>query len=423
MTGATAVSEELMGLAVGARHGVVPSADVLQTTFADVPGVWHASVPSSGRGGWTGASGGVGWSRAGAVAAAVGEALERYAAGGYPLPEEPCSNLGSEKVLPLDAFTLFDDRQIADPGFPYGGVWARHASGRGTYGDAYAVGDGARWWVPRFLLGLGDVTGHGLSTSSGLAAGPSRIRALLRATQELIERDALMVTWDRSLPGRRVCLAPRYRDPVSALGGTVVAVDATPAWSPHRVAVVCGWVPLRGMRRIALGAACRATWAEAFDKAFLEWCQGVLFAGVVRMSDPRRRYRRAADVRTFEDHAAYYTFHPDHWRRVPLLRGELVAAPEPLEPASGGRADDRAQLLHLTGALAEAGVRLLCRDLTTCDLAQVGVYAVRVLSPDLVPIWCEHGWPYRGGRSGDVTWRYPWAGTASSPNPWPHPLG
>ena len=70
-------------------------------------------------------------------------------------------------------------------------------------------------------------------------------------------------------------------------------------------------------------------------------------------------------------------------------------------------------------------MRLLYRDLTTVDLRQVGLHAVRVLSPDLTPIFCHQRNPFLGGRTRDVLWRYPWAERLPLrfPNPMPHPLG
>lgn len=201
-----------------------------------------------------------------------------------------------------------------------------------------------------------------------------------------------------------------------------MALDATPAYSPHAVALVAGEVPRRGRRRIALGAACRASWDEALDKAFLEWCQGVLFAGTYLEHHPDLRIAGPADVHTFEHHAAYYTLHPRRWEELPFLKGETIGAPEPSAAASHGPGT---QLAELVTALTDAGVRLFWRDLTTVDVAHVGVRVVRALSPDLTPIHCDEAWPHLGDRTADLGWRYPWA-TGSDldfPNPAPHPLG
>ncbi len=85
----------------------------------------------------------------------------------------------------------------------------------------------------------------------------------------------------------------------------------------------------------------------------------------------------------------------------------------------------RAELDSLTGALSDAGVRLLWRELTTPDLRQLGISVVRVLSPDLTPIHFDTDWPFLGGRAADVAWRYPELAACAGPfpNPDPHPLG
>lgn len=422
MTSTDNLGDALLRHSVSPRHGIVPSVHVLATTMADIAGVWHASATRPGAAAQDSPAGGVGWTRDAAERAAIGEALERYAAAVTDLADPPQAGAG-DRELTLDDFSLFTAEQEEESGFPHADLY----DGPVASAAVYSLGGRAETWrVPALLVGLGDPTagaaGHGLSTSSGLAAATSLPMAILRATQELVERDALMTTWGHSLPGRHVALPARHATLVADRSGSALAVDVTPAWSPHPVAVVCGEVPMRGRRRIAMGVACRSTWADAFDKAFLEWCQGVLFAGVVVASRPDVRYRTVSEVRTFEDHATHYTAHPDRWDRVPLLK---VAADTHCPPTTPPVADARSELAVLTLALAAAAVRLYWRDLTTADLRQIGISVVRVLSPDLTPIHCETAWPFLGGRAGDVAWRYPDLAPSAGawPNPLPHPLG
>ena len=204
------------------------------------------------------------------------------------------------------------------------------------------------------------------------------------------------------------------------LRGEVGCIDATPQYSPHPVALVCGQLPLRGRPRYSLGAACRESWAAAVEKAFLEWLQGVSFAGYYLAYHPDLKFRDPSQVRTFDDHAVYYTVHSEQWPKLPLLAGRFVE--QRPEPKPLGTLD---ALSVLARVLAERGIDVYYRDLTTCDLRQVGLSVVRALSPDLAPISCDQRWPFLGGSVADVGRRYPWAVQLDLcfPNPYPHPLG
>lgn len=409
---------ELLESAGNARHGIVPRAQVARTAMADLPGVWHVGVPQHSADRWSSASGGVGRDVAGARRAAIGEALERYAAVTCPLAVRARSQLAADReaVLPAQAFSLLSEAQVARAGTQLGALYGEDA----PYTRVFSLHDNEPAWVPHELVTLRGQSG--LVTSSGLAAGTTVLRALLRATQEIVERDALMISWLHGVPGRQVRMPARYRDDVAALAGRVTCIDATPAYSPHHVAIVAGSLPLRGRERISLGAACRDTWEAAVDKAFLEWAQGVFFVGEYLAHHPGLRFETYEDVDTFDAHAVYYSTAPREWAKVALMGGEPAPAPVDAEPAPRTVAG---QLEALVARLGAARVRLYYRDLTTPDLRQVGMHAVRVLSPDLTPIFCHPRHPFLGGRSPDVLWRYPWAAGMDLrfPNPMPHPLG
>ena len=363
----------LVARAVGWRHGVVADLGPVPATFADPPiANWGAAThPLAG-----GASaGGAGRDDDLARAAAVGEAVERYTASTAPLPVvEPA---------PGDEVVAFD------PGY----------HGTGPLSEAYSALDNRLVLVPVSLLTL-DPARSSAATSNGLAADPSPRRALLRAVQELVERDALVTTWLHGVAARMVDAGPP------------AVLDLTPAWSPHPVAAVAGTLPLRGRPRHSLGLACRARWADAVDKAWLEWAQGCVFAGLAGLAEPAA----VPDVpTTFDEHAAYYTAHPDQWDCLPLWGGPRVdPPPDAADPSLAG----------LVAALARGGVDVYYRDLTTVDAAHIGLRVVRALSPQLVPIHADHRRPFLGGTVRDLSRRYPWARAgAVFPNPAPHPLG
>ncbi|MET0323831.1 MAG: YcaO-like family protein, partial [Ilumatobacteraceae bacterium] len=278
-------------------------------------------------------------------------------------------------------------------------------------------------WIPAALVALSDEHGA-LATSSGLAASPSVVTALLRGLQEVVERDAFMATWLHQLGGREVS-TPSLGAELAPFGAAVQAFDLTPAFSPHPVALVAASIPHRGAPRPSIGLACRATWDDAVEKAFLECCQGTVFVGHTLTTRPALRTLAPADVVGFDEHAVYYGANPDRWDEVPLRRFAVPARPPSPSAASGSTNGD--QLVELVAALQAAGAWPCYRELTTVDAAQLRVRVVRVVVPELTPLHHDHRWPFLGGRTADVTWRYPDApdrtGDRRFPSPHPHALG
>lgn len=400
--------------AVGWRHGLVAGVAAVPTTMADMDVAnWSATLRPTETGS---GAGGVAFDTASARDAALAEAVERYAAVRCPLAEVRAAD--GVEVVGLDRFTLHAPWQVDRVGFPHAVSYRRP----GPLTAAYSLVDNRRLAVPAALLTL-DPARTTLTTSSGLAADRSPLRALLRAVQELIERDALMVTWLHGVGARRVALPDHLATPVLVAGGEVTAFDLTPAYSPHPVAAVAGNLPRRGRPRLSLGLACRGRWEDAVTKAWLEWTQGTVFAGLALLGTGGGGVRRRAttsEVTDFDRHAVFYTEHPERWSALPLWDGPTVARPADA-PVTGRPGDE---LAALALALEAAGVAVLYRDLTTVDAAQVGLRVVRALAPGLVPIHGDHNWPHLGGTAGDLTSRYPWARPGSAfPNPAPHPLG
>ena len=407
----------MLDAAIGHRHSIVAPPAEIAPSPADLPGIHNWSVAYSPEDPWRTAGGGVGWTRDQARNAAIAEALERYAAVTYPLPvHHPSSGI---PVRSLADFTLFSHEQMARDDFPHRGALGPDAA----LTDVYRLASNERTLAPAALVGLTDQFGA-LPTSSGLAAAPTASQALLRATQEVIERDAFISVWLHGLAPPRVALDLLLVDPVEQRAGWVAAYDITPQYSPHAVAMVVGNLPLHGRPRLSVGLACRASWAQAADKAYLEWSQGVIFAGHRSEREPALRFNTASDVLSFDDHATYYTIHPDRWQELPFMISSAAVRTSPPSTTEG------ADLASLVTSLEAAGNELFYRDLTMPDLLQIGLRVVRVLAPKLTPIHAHHAWPHLGGTTSNVGWRYDWLDQPGArplgdvfPSPFPHPLG
>ena len=400
--------------ALGEFCGIYASVLTLPPSAADPAAVFHASVAQEERS-FASAGGGVARTVGAAKTAAVGEALERYAASVTKLPLATEAELDGQATLRASDFTLHSAGQQAAPDYPH-----EHYSGDGDpwFTEVFNLATNEPTWVPAALVGLTAEFGA-YATSSGLALHSDPWLALLRATEELIERDAFMTTWFHQLGGKLV--DDKAAD--ERLGGRLRVFDITPDHSTHPVAIVTGSLPLLGEPRHSMGVACRPTWAEAVERAELECLQGITFVGQKLAREPELVHLTAAETRNFDHHAVYYAANPQVWEDVPLHR----FAVESPAPATGDEGTSGQLLNRLIDALQAAGVRTFYRDLSTIDLRQLGLTAVRVLSPDLTPIHHDHQWPFLGGRASDLPFHYSdgehRSGGRAYPSPFPHGLG
>lgn len=398
---------------LGRRHGIVLAPTLVPRTPADPKNVRHASVAREEDAASGSAGGGVGDTPELARVAAIAEALERYAASVVDIPTSAWHMIGPQHRLGFDDFTLHTTEQQADPLLATVG-YGSHPQ----LAEMWRLSDGRATHVPAALVGL--TTDHGtMSTSSGLAAGFSLEQAMLRGVEELIERDAFMSTWLHQIPGRDVAFEPQATD-VAEMGGWLRAYDLTPAWSPHPVAAVLGMVPLEGEPRCSMGLACRGRWTDAVIKAEQECLQGTVFAGYEVRREPRHRQLEPHEVSDFDRHAVYYSARPERFNPLPIFRGTATAPPAGV-PAGTSVSE---QLRGLVAVLADAGIDIYGRELTTIDLHQIGLRVVRVLAPSLTPIHHDHRLPFLGGTTADRAWRYPdLEPLGTFPSPYPHPLG
>ncbi|MEN5265921.1 YcaO-like family protein [Stenotrophomonas sp. TWI587] len=430
------LSSHLLQGAARSRCGLVRPAQPIEPNPCDATGplfegrrVHNAATPADPANPWQGVSGAVALDAEAAADGAVAEALERLAAAQADVEVRRRDALTPAHRLGESAFALFSPRQRATPGFP----WPMPEHDDDLFAAVYALDDNQVAWVPQELVGLGPRRGQARlpSTSSGLAAWrdgrDGAWLALLRAAQELLERDALAVTWLNGVAGRRIALPPHWHAHADARGGELQAFDLTQHWNPHPVIAVAGGIPFEGRPRHVLGIACRADPGEALHKALLEWQQALTFAAHLCGRESARLPREPAALRSFDEHAAFYTLRPDLWPQVALLRegGEsTLHLPPPASVVRPPAARAMAELDLLRRRLGSAGVAMYYRELTTPDVAAAGLRVMRVLSPQLSGLHADERAPFLGGRCQDVAWRYPGVPHSGAfPNPFPHPLG
>ncbi|GAA3640624.1 TOMM precursor leader peptide-binding protein [Kineosporia mesophila] len=382
-------------------------------------------------------NGGAGFTRSAALLSTAGESVERYAAGIWrreDLVVARYDDLDGPAVHPGE-FALYSPEQYADPAFPYRPFTASDVV---RWTRAHRLRDGAEVWVPASTVYLPyrrvrEEDEFAPSISTGLAAGPGHIAAVLSGLQEVIERDALAISWLHRLPPRPVspevvAASPRVAEQLAL--GTSWTVDFHDLSLDLDLPVVAAVMRYRRDREdvLSFGSACRGDLTGAVEKAFLEAAQGLTY--VRRLLRTFADWEAApdfSDVDEFNKHAILYTRYPHLRERAGyLLHGPITRRPARLSvPAPEG---DEALLDSAVRQLAGAGHEVYVVDLTTPDVAALGVRVVRVLVPGLQHLSGSHALRFLGGRrlnemplrlarsEGHESW------SSRPDNSFPHPL-
>jgi ribosomal protein S12 methylthiotransferase accessory factor len=303
-----------------------------------------------------------------------GPALPRFSAGQYASPDFPFAAVGADAPLPwVEGRSLVDDA-------------ARFVPAPLVYMP----------WRPRTRA---ELVGPNLST--GTACGPTWEWACLTGLLEVCERDAFAITWlarmsmPRLVPRRGTRVAAR----VAALLAPGARVDFVDLTNDLRAPVVLAVhrQALRGRPIVTVGAAACASRARAATKALFEAARQYTRIRELAGSEGAPAWRPRpdfADVVEFEHHSLVYA--------DPALQphlGFLTASPIELPLFDDDDAPrDAGFLRRLVAAVAAAGEDVVAVDLTTRDVAELGLCVVKVFVPGAVPLAADHRYPLLGSR-------------------------
>jgi len=412
MSGATAQRcREVFDALVGRRSGIVRQVRLVATIEGDAD-LWHAAATvANAHPQWaTGirlAAGGAGRTRPDAVMAAICEGLERYLASSHSHGRAVLQRRARlpHDALSVEALVAFSPEQRQQEGFPFEPLDAqtplRWIRGR-------RLSDGSPCDVPAFAVYLPyrpepdePVVAPGIST--GLACGASAGEALLAGLCEVIERDALALTWLAGISPPRI---PQdwliaSAGPLLPPSDAVAAYDLTSDLGVPVVLVVCrGAGP--GGPLLSVGSACRLDPRRAVQKAAIEASQDRVYVRQLLALEPGwQPTPDFSNVADFSLHARLYSVRPE-------LAGEalrfLEGNPEPSElpRLSAARADaddvqertrDRDAVIHRLADAGHDGARV---DLTPAWAAGIGLHVVKVVVPSLLPLHGHHRLAYLG---------------------------
>lgn len=351
----------------------------------------------------TAGMGGTGFSRSAAVAAAIGEAVERYSACYLPrerLVETTATELGDTALAP-NSFALFHASQYEQPDFPFAPFTA---DSRLFWTEGLDLATGQPVRVPADLVYLSDVGGSrpriAHATSNGLACAEDALGATERGLLELLERDAFMITWSNRLSLPRLdalsdpklsALDARYFAPT---GLTWAAIDLS---AFHAVPTVLGVVTAPGSGgALGVGAAAATTieraWWKALSEAFASRAAGRQLA-LVR---PDRAFAEdGSNIVSFEDHIQFYGDDRNAGRAA-FLTASTETRPTREVPAVGGQGVDL--VADLVARIGRAGSAAVAVDVTSPDVEAAGFKVIKTLAPGLCALDVAHRARFLGSR-------------------------
>jgi ribosomal protein S12 methylthiotransferase accessory factor len=361
---------------------------------------------------------------------ALVEGLERLFAMSYcgtgRIVEERYSRLGDDAFDPRE-FPLFAGWQYEQPGVD---VQPFDPERVVRWLPAVDLASGRPVFVP-FDLVYDDGAASAIyrANSNGAACHGSARQALANAICEVVERDALMVAWLHRLSMPRLAPEGLPSDPwdlratFGELDFQLEHVDLTvdtgiPVWlavlrdrrDPRLflLDMVAGFDRDQRLRKLYRELT-QFAWPYLADRTHFV---------TARTTDPD-----PDNVRTFVDHLAFYQSPQRNREAAFLTASPQESAPLDAQPAPPTARDELDALL---ARLVAGGFRVLAVDCTAPMLAALGLSAVKVLIPGLVPLNADHRLRSLGGerlarlpeRLGRVA---PGTGGAGL-NPWPHPF-
>lgn len=320
---------------------------------------------------------------------AIGEAIERYSAARFRLSDLKYAGIGqlSGDYVDPDKLVLYSKRQYHTPGFPFA-PWRADQKIHWTRGQW--LGLSTPVWVPALVSYFNFSAPYkeqfSQVSSNGLAAGQSDEDAAIRATYELIERDAMMLAWYAQLPGQRLSLDSQYQGKMRLLIDDITArgiqlelylLDV----GIHVPTVVC--LGLGNGINTPAASVSLATHGDihvAMRKALLE--QGHVMPYLCHlMISGHKIPRQINEVQSLEDHAAYY-FAGDKLAAFDFMRQPAEMAMDPglwPYPPIQNAGDLRQRLLA-------ANVDVAIVDVTAPDIALSPFRVARAVGVNMQPI-------------------------------------
>jgi len=377
-------------------------------------------------------NGGVGLSAKAAIAKALGEAVERYCSAMFRYDELLWSSY-HELTVPAtqpESFALYSAAQYSAPGFAWRpfreDTRVAWVAGRSLVGGHEVLVPAAFVFVPyHYQRHLGD-SPIAQPISTGLACGPTVEDATLSALCEVIERDAFTTTWQAALVGPRIWageLPGRLPDVVAryhAVGLDVHLVDlTTDVGCPVVLSVAEGFADTSPA--VAVAAAAHPDATTAALKSLEELAHTRKYAAQVMDYLPPVSVDVEGGHPDVDGQRAHLRFYcPQESKAAARFLWSSRSELSLQQVAEHGPAD----LSSMIARVATTGEDVVSVELTTPDIASLGLHVVRVIVPGFHPLHMGHANRCLGGQrlARALSSRKGEEPSCSGDNPYPHPF-
>ncbi len=372
--------------------------------------------------------------RSKAMAKALGEAVEHYCAANYAAEDFPLSTFNTARfpcVRP-DEFVLFSPGQYAEPDFPYKPFTQktpiRWVPGLDLMTHETRYVPASMVFLPYDQVLRGE-TAIAQQISTGLACHSSPTAAAVSGICEVIERDAIAITWQAKLQRSHIrldTLSPQNQELLSHMRRPGVSVSLLYLAMDHGIPVIFSMMrnTLPEAPALIVAAAAHLDPERAVQKSLEELAQFQPISQLIKSEhpafDPGKDWEHVTD---FESHANVYSYHSNlHYADFLLKRHGDMAFGDIPNPSSGNSADDLEILVDRIAAIKH---HALIVDVTTDDIRDLGLWVFRALIPGFHPLFVGHRFRALGGtRLWEVPQKLGYLGIMRSQgdNPAPHPF-
>jgi ribosomal protein S12 methylthiotransferase accessory factor len=360
--------------------------------------------------------GGAGFTVEEAVTRALFEAVERYCGAFFDPSNGIWGKALDERFLCGESFPLYTEEQYRQPGWPF--VPFTEAS-RVWWTPATCLHSGETRYVPSALVYIPYKPGQreeciGPSLSTGMAAGWNWEEACLSGLYETCERDAFALMWAARRAGPRLLPTPgslleaEVERSLGSSGATVTFVDITNDLQvPTAVAVLRHRHANRPI--VAVGSAAKPNLECACRKALAE-AVSVQQALALHLDGADADWSPNSDFSNVTD----WKWHPLVYTRLEFEKELSFITSSAESKPVGEESASRETLRSLVNRLKKHFREIVAVDLTTPDLAEIPVRAVKIMAPHAVPLEPDH----RYRRQAVPRLR----ACGNSINPFPHPF-